>query len=287
MFVDKKGRKCYKLGLHIHTTVSDGALSPSETAKRYRDAGYDAIAFTDHWKYHDSGELEGITILSGCEYNLGENDKNNVMHIVGIGMERDPEIKDNSSRQEVIDGINSVGGIAILAHPYWSLNSVEDATALHGLTATEIYNTVSDVHESFRPYSGYFVDLLANAGRELLLFATDDSHFYDGDECRSYIIVRAENGSREALLDAIRRGDFYATQGPEINVDRCGQKIVLDCSPADEVFFVSNAAWTPDRAFREGGYTHVEYTLKGSDQWVRLEVKSGNNTAWSNIIRIK
>ena len=49
--------------------------------------------------------------------------------------------------------------MAVLAHPAWSLNTVQQAEALQGVGATEIYNTVSDVHESSRPYSGDFVDI--------------------------------------------------------------------------------------------------------------------------------
>jgi histidinol phosphatase-like PHP family hydrolase len=36
------------IDLHTHTTFSDGALIPAETARRARAAGYTAVAFTDH-----------------------------------------------------------------------------------------------------------------------------------------------------------------------------------------------------------------------------------------------
>ena len=38
----------YKGNLHMHTTVSDGALDPVEAINIYREAGYDFIAITDH-----------------------------------------------------------------------------------------------------------------------------------------------------------------------------------------------------------------------------------------------
>ena len=34
--------------LHVHTTCSDGKLTPQETADLYSSLGYDFIAFTDH-----------------------------------------------------------------------------------------------------------------------------------------------------------------------------------------------------------------------------------------------
>ncbi len=85
-----------------------------------------------------------------------------VMHIVGVGMKQDPGlVRFRHTRQEVIDAINEAGGIAILAHPAWSLNTPAEAKALSGFAATEIYNTVSDAHQSDRPYSGYCLPMRA------------------------------------------------------------------------------------------------------------------------------
>ena len=69
MITNQFGEKYYKLGLHLHTTLSDGAKTPEEVAKEYKLDGYDAVAFTDHWTYGEGGELEGLHIISGCEYN--------------------------------------------------------------------------------------------------------------------------------------------------------------------------------------------------------------------------
>ncbi|MDD4133553.1 MAG: hypothetical protein PHN46_00475 [Eubacteriales bacterium] len=37
-----------KINLHMHTSQSDGRLSPLEALKSYEDAGYDAVCLTDH-----------------------------------------------------------------------------------------------------------------------------------------------------------------------------------------------------------------------------------------------
>ena len=208
------------------------------------------------------------------------------MHIVGIGMRNALSITPRNSRQEIINAIREAGGIAILAHPMWSLNTPEQALALEGFSATEIYNTVSGLHQSFRPYSGYFVDALANKGRAYPLVAADDSHYYDGDECRSYIMAAAESDSTEDILKAIENGDFYATQGPELLVKKEGNKIVVDCSPVEEIFFMSNSAWEPDRAVRGENLTHAEYTPSCHEKWVRVEIRRGNDFAWSNVFFI-
>ena len=107
MYLDKKGKKWYKVGLHLHTTVSDGVVEPAEMARIYKNAGYDAVAMTDHWRFHDFDNIEGLTIISGCEYNLGASDTaEGVMHIVGVGMDHEPKFDKPISRQDIINGIN-------------------------------------------------------------------------------------------------------------------------------------------------------------------------------------
>ncbi len=287
MIIDKFGNKRFKVGLHIHTTLSDGSVSPEDSARIYKEAGFDAIAITDHWKFGDEQELSGLKILSGCEYNMGASDTSvDVMHIVGVGMKYAPDIKKEDDRQYVIDEINKAGGIAILAHPAWSLNTPEEALCLKGFSAVEIYNSVSDANQSSRPYSGYFVDLIANKGMFLNIAATDDTHYYNGsDETKSYIMVKAEG--LEDIFEAIKNGDYYASQGPEVHVRREGDKLICDCSECVKIDFLSNAAWGPDRITRGKDLTHAEYQIKPFDKWARVEVLDENgNYAWSNIIKM-
>ena len=38
----------YKANLHVHTTVSDGEITPEEIKRIYMEQGYSVVAFTDH-----------------------------------------------------------------------------------------------------------------------------------------------------------------------------------------------------------------------------------------------
>jgi len=285
------GNDRYKVGLHIHTNVSDGKYPPEKAAEIYRAAGFDAVAFTDHWVYGEAGEMSGLTVLSGCEYHLGQSDTaDGVIHIVGVGMKRDPAIDaETVTRQGIVDAIKEAGGLAVWAHPAWSLNSLKDTETVCGFDAVEIYNSVSDVGQSCRPYSGYFVDVLANNGVFYPLVAVDDTHYYNGeDETKSYIMVKAASASREDILAAIRRQDFYATQGPELHVKREGNTITVNCSKCIKIQFFSNIAWAPDRITRGEGLTHATYTVKDGERWVRVEVVDREgNYAWSHVLELR
>ena len=254
----------------------------------YRKSGYDAIALTDHWSFGNAYVADGITVLSGAEYNIGGDSRDGVFHIVGVGMTEEPlwNPEDKTNPQAVIDNIHAYGGLAILAHPAWSLNTLEQILPLQNVDATEIYNTVSGVHMSRRADSSLIVDMLASRGVFYPLIADDDAHYYDGDECYSWIMVEAEDASQEKLLDAIRDQRFYATQGPEIHAWREGDEIVVRCSPCKEIVFHSNLAWTP-RVFEGETITEAHYKICPKECFVRAEIVDANGKhAWSNIIPI-
>ena len=260
MIKDIFGNTRYKVALHIHTTLSDGAKTPEEAVLIYKNAGYDAVAITDHWEFYSECEKNGVTVISGCEYNTGSADTaEDVMHIVALGMESSPVLSKNAKRQEIINAINNSGGLAVLAHPAWSLNTLEDIISLNGFFGTEIYNTVSDVGQSRRGYSGYIVDALANKGIYFPLIAADDVHFYKGeDETKSFVMVKAESSSQKDLLVALEKGDFYATQGPELHLRREDGLMIADTSEVIEINFISNSSYAPDRVITGEALTHAQ-----------------------------
>ena len=74
--------------LHLHTTASDGVLSPSEIVRYAREQGLQAVAITDHDTIEgnaealDEGAKSGLEVISGVEisaqFDLGS------MHILGF-----------------------------------------------------------------------------------------------------------------------------------------------------------------------------------------------------------
>ena len=302
MFTDMTGKRRLKVGLHTHTTVSDGHKTPEEVAAIYKNAGYDAIALTDHWVYGAGGEIGGLTILSGCEYNVGGVDEwtgvHETYHIVGIGMTRDPAVPEEYVRnqdgrirdrvRDIVRLIREAGGLAVLAHPAWSLNTSEQILGCGDFDATEIYNSVSDWGMSDRPYSGIIVDQIASYGMFLPLLATDDTHYYNGDECRGWVAVEADAVEELGLVEALRQGRFYATQGPEVHLERISPTAVrLTCSPAVKIAFLSNSVWSAGRMVRGEKITEATYEFKRHEIYVRAEVTDAcGRVGYSNIIPV-
>ena len=289
MFIDMLGNKRYKINLHTHTRRSDGRVSAWVAARAYREAGYDAIAVTDHWKAGMGEELDGLPIIPGVEYNIGVDPAESyVYHILSLFHDRDPMvIKKEDDPQTCIDKIIAAGGIPVLAHPAWSLNDPAKASELRGIEFTEIYNTVSGKHASNRPYSGSFVDLSACRGKFYGLFASDDTHYYDGDETVAAIMVKADTGSFADLKKAILAGDFYATTGPEVHAFVENGRVEVRCSPCVEINVFTNSVWAKGHHSEGACLTRASVELTKVDKFVRVEVvdKDGG-TAYTNFIML-
>ncbi len=76
--------------LHVHTTRSDGQLSPAAIPAAAADAGLDAVALTDHDRFHAdlSGPLverEGVTVIRGIELRV-ETDAGARVDLLGYGV---------------------------------------------------------------------------------------------------------------------------------------------------------------------------------------------------------
>lgn len=306
----------YKGNMHMHTTVSDGVLEPVDAINVYRKAGYDFIAITDHRKVGHLWQDDEFLILPGVEWDTGDAMRAPVYHILGIGMNKETidfyhgapyegaplgSVRGGvwtSSRsgrkryhphpQAIIDAIRAAGGIAVLAHPAWSVMSPEEMYDLHGFTAAEIFNSVSGYpFNPGRDEASYYWDIWGKNGKLVNCVASDDSHYYEGEDTKAFTMVNAPILSRDSIMDALRRGNFYASSGPKfygIEYDPESGMVTAEFSKdVQEVVFKSNTPW-PDRGYqRINGIGHASYRIMYEDRFVRIELIDKNGRkAWSS-----
>lgn len=244
----------YRGNLHMHTTRSDGALDRDAAIRLYADRGYDFVAVTDHRINGEEESLPDITVLSGSEWDTGDNVHAPVFHILCIGNRRPVAMKTGPRPEveEILSCIQEAGGIPILAHPSWSLMNPEDIRRCRGIAAAEIFNSVSDLPMNpQRADASLYIDLWAKAGILVPVTAADDTHSYRDEACVSWVEVGAASRLPKDLLAAIRDGNFYATQGPQITAlayDPKARQMTLT-TPDDvaAVYVASNLAWSNER----------------------------------------
>lgn len=285
-----KGLKFYKGNTHAHSTMSDGRLSPEEVFEIYRSAGYDFLALTDHWRVGEARDHRGMLVLPGVEYDY--TFPTQVLHLVCLFRDAGDArgITRRTPYPEVIERVNRAGGVPIAAHPAWSLNTTEFLTALDGVALSEVYNSMSD--EPFnapRGNSESLLDVAAANGKAFNLVAADDSHGYRGEQCRSWVMVQAEALTVPAILDALRAGRFYATQGPAFrDIAFEDGVITVETSPVSGVTFISNTYYVDDRCRRGDGLTRAAYRIHPTDRFVRVRITDADGkAAWSSPIIVK
>ena len=286
----------FKGNVHTHSTGSDGTRTPEQLVKIYSDARYDFLSITDHSIVTDVEGLgdAGFLLIPGEEMCIGRTHAATPYHLVALGIKETLPFQDfdrDLDPQLVIDHINGVGGIAILAHPYWSGLNHRDMMEIDGYHGVEIYNTSCE-YERNTGVSASHIDDVVVSGRRPWIFAVDDHHGADRallplDAAVAWIMVKSKSLSADDIMSSICMGYFYSSTGPEmkdITIDNEGV-ISLECSPVKEISFVS----TPSlgiKYYAEGGpLMGASYKGRPGETYVRIEVTDfEGRRAWSNPI---
>ena len=294
MFVDLTGKTRIKLALHVCSTRSVGKERPGEIAKKYLDKGFDAIALTDNWLYNGEDEIEGLKIISGCEYSTGSlEDGGEAYCIVGIGMTSDPEVPSawqnmkKTARQkasEIISMIKKANGFSFIAYPSHNKNGADKLLELGESDGIEIYNSETEYGECDGGYAGDVADSLSLYGKSPVIISSDGVNCYEGEDYRCAVMVEATDMDTMHIIRALRQGRFYSTEGPEIHIERIGtDKVRVTCSPATKIEFFTG---TSRKALKGEGLLEADYSIKEGEKFVRAEVMDENGLmAWSNVIR--
>ena len=284
----------YKGNIHAHSTNSDGSKSPRELVATYRDRGYDFMAVTDHhmerygYPVTDTRELRtpGFTTLIGAELHGPKLDNGAQWDILAVGLPLDFGPNGHvESGPELAARASELGAFVAIPHPQWTGVSMDDAARIAGFDAIEVHNE-GHTTDSDRGNGWFLADLMATAGHRFSCTAADDAHFNARpDAFGGWIHVRAEELDPDALLAAMKQGNFYSSTGAEIhNVIITEHEIVVECSPA-EVVMVGGYG-TTCRWSRSSGMTRATFPRAPFESaYARITVIDGHGRkAWTSPI---
>ncbi|MBE7030765.1 MAG: PHP domain-containing protein [Ruminococcaceae bacterium] len=124
---------------------------------------------------------------------------------------------------KAIKAANDNGFMVCYNHPVWSWQNEKDFLGLEGLFGFEIYNHASEVAEQ-TGYAPHMYTSLLREGKLLGCLATDDSHSARTKDLTSpqcdvgggYVMIKAEELSYSAIIEALEQHNFYASTGVEI-----------------------------------------------------------------------
>lgn len=289
--------KFWRGNLHTHSNLSDGALPPESVCALYRDAGYDFLCLSDHFlaRYGfpiadtRSFRTDRFTTILGAEIHAPANSHAEIWHILAAGLPADfAPTGDKESGVELALRANAAGAFVGIAHPQWSSLSIEDGRSmLAAAHAVEIYNTSCHV-ECARPDGTYLLDALLNEGNRLSAYAADDAHFRVDDGFRGWVMVKAAANEPVLLVEALKRGEFYSSQGPLLHdVSVFGKEIHIRCSPASNFALVGRGSRSVQKRPEKETTVASLPAEKFAGDWLRVVVEDRErHIAWTNPVWI-
>ena len=227
----------YKGNTHTHTLNSDGDSTPDDVVRWYREHGYQFLVLTDH---NFLTSVDGLNALHGADEKFlvikGEEvtdryeDKS--LHINGLDVNAVVPPQGGSSVVDVlqrnVDAIRRANGIPHINHPSfrWSITA-QELQRVRNNRLFEIFNghpQVNNIGGGGVPGLEEAWDAILTDGTLLYGIAVDDAHTFKAPgnpdvagPGRGWVAVRAPRLEARALLDALERGDFYASTGVELS----------------------------------------------------------------------
>ncbi len=277
---------------HTHTSMSDGDSQPVDVVTWYRDHGYDFVVITDHDRITCVTGVEGIVTIEGEE--VTDRLPKKPLHVNALGLTEVVAPQHGETPVEVlqrnVDAVRKAGGIAALNHPNfgWAFGA-EELKQIEGATLLEIASGHPYVNMQGPPSVESMWDEVLTSGKRIWGVAVDDSHDlqrpWDVDMAppgKAWIVVRSEKRQADAILDAIRRGDFYASTGVELE-DYLADGKALQVSVREKngahyrVQFIGRAG----RVLQESTGPKATYAIRGDEGYVRAKVLDSNGRmAW-------
>ena len=275
--------------LHTHTLESDGDSTPEEMARWYREHGYDFLVITDHDKITRIPAPEGLVLVLGEE--VTDRLPKKPLHVNAIGLTTVVKPQGGATPVDVlqrdIDAVHKAGGIALVNHPNfgWAFGA-EELLQLRDFTLLEIASGHPYVNMLGPPSHEAMWDRLLTAGRRVWGVAVDDSHHlkrpWDTDVAlpgKAWVVVRAGKRDAQSIVDALKRGDFYASTGVELEEVSSGKVKVKEKNGAHyRVQFIGKGG----RVLQETEGPVAEYKVRGGEGYLRAKVVDSNGRmAWT------
>lgn len=296
---EKPGR-FWRGNLHTHSNLSDGVLEPKEVCRRYKAQGYDFLALTDHfvgafnYPIADTKPFRdnSFTTILGAELHSGAMENGELWHILAVGLPEDftpsnspvfVPINDQESGAEIAKRAVDAGAFVAIAHPEWSGLTMNDARSIEAAHAVEIYNHGCAV-ECDRGRGFHSLDQLLSEGKRLTLCATDDAHFAEPDHFGGWVMVKAEANQPDLLLDALKRGDHYSSQGPDFhNIMWSDKRATIKTSAVERVIIQGQGSASVSVSGESMTEAELPLAKFENSPWMRVTiVDAAGKKAWSN-----
>jgi hypothetical protein len=298
----------FKGNLHTHTLNSDGDSTPDDVVRWYREHGYNFVTLTDH-NYLTS--VDGLNALHGADdkflvmkgEEVTDRFQNKPVHVNGFAPNALITPTGGGSvldmTQRMIDAIRSAGAVPSVNHPNygWAI-SASELLQLQRTRLFEVFNghpLVNNLGGGGVPGLEEVWDRMLSSGRMLYGIAVDDAHYFKRPEDKTaprpgqgWVYVRAPRLDSRALVEALERGEFYASTGVELqSVIATSSSLTIAVQTEPQSKYVIQFIGRQGALLSEAIVSPATYTFRGDESYVRAKViESNGKVAWVQPIPI-
>ncbi len=193
---------------------------------------------------------------------------------------------DGESVSEMMQTGRDNGFFVTYNHPTWSLESYPEYIGYNNMNAFEMFNG-SCIAAGFDDYNPRVYDDMLRSGKHIYCIGADDNHNVHPRDTRkwdsgvAFTVIKAEKAEYKAITDALVNGDFYASEGPEINALWFENgKIHIETSEADRIICSYGCRKSEILYAKENGsVTQADFEFNADNVYARLTVidKSGKH----------
>jgi hypothetical protein len=294
--------KWYKGNTHTHTLNSDGDSLPDDVVRWYRGHGYQFLVLTDH---NFLTAVEGLNALHSAREQFlvikGEELTDRFgeasLHINGLDVTREIAPQGGTSVTDVVqrnvDAIRQAGGVPHINHPNfrWSITT-DQLRQVRNNKLFEIYNghpQVNNMGGGGVPGLEEVWDAILTSGMLLYGIAVDDAHTFKdpgnptvAGPGRVWVMVRAPRLESRALLEAMERGEFYASTGVVLSdFQVTPQRMTVTVNKTTFSKYRVQFIGREGKVLKEVTDSPAVYDIRGDEGYVRARVvESNGQMAW-------
>lgn len=269
-----------RCALHAHTTQSDGELAATELICLYEESGFDVLAITDHWVRTEPPPAERLLVIPSSELSFVLPEESDG-HLLAYGIENDPRelVRTRPNLDEAARWITDQGGVAYLAHPYWSGLEPSALALPHEVSGIEVYNAGCEL-ETGRGLATVHWDSVLERGDFCLGIASDDTHHGRCDSRFAWVYLAVAETSAAGVLAALAEGSFYSSMGPVVHeLEVAADAVTITCSPCRRVTLCSGRRRGSSVSAGPDGYWYrgeiLAHSADGEITSARLERRRG------------
>jgi hypothetical protein len=293
----------FKGNTHTHTLNSDGDSTPDAVTTWYREHGYQFLVLTDHNVLTGvdglnavHGAAEQFLVIKGEEVTDRFGDK--PLHVNGLDVSTRVDAQHGSSVVDVVqrsvDAIRKAGGVPHINHPNfgWAITA-DDVKQVRNTRLFEIYNghhQANNLGGGGAPGMEEVWDRILSSGQLIYGLADDDAHTFKqpgnpnvAGPGRGWVFVRAERLAARLIVEALDRGDFYASTGVELSQYQATDRaITIAIKPNADSKYRVQFIGQHGAILSEATASPAVYTFKGDELYVRAKViESNGRLAWT------